>query len=102
VTRERDFLRSVLRLAWVRHRPPEQLGGIVGISAAAPETDDSDLVRRIIAAFHKASGTSLRASDSVWTGLIAEGKKSEYQTMLVRSHADTPKCCAILAIRTSF
>jgi hypothetical protein len=93
VTTERDFLRSVLHIAWARHRPPEKTGGIIGVSAAAEqEIDHSDLVNRIISAFRKANGTPLvGSSESEWSGWIADSQKTEYHTMLEGSHADITK-----------
>jgi hypothetical protein len=93
VKRERDFLRSVIRTAWARHRPAEKTGGFLGISTEQQDIDDADLVHRIISAFRKANETPLGSSDSIWIdpGQIAGIRKAEYQTMMKGSHADITK-----------
>src|SRR6476659_8561889 len=52
--------------SWVRHRPPDRVGGAVGISGR-PESpyDDVDLVRRITAAYRKTAEISLKLSKSM-------------------------------------
>jgi hypothetical protein len=91
VMNERDFLRSVTSTAWMRHRPAEKTGGVLGISRAHQDIDDSGLVHRITSAFRKANETPLGSSDSLWLGQIADIRQTEYQTMLEGSHADITK-----------
>jgi hypothetical protein len=88
---ERDFLRSVISTAWMRHRPAEKTGGVLGISTAHQDIDDSGLVHRITSAFRKANETPLGSSDSLWLGQIADIRQTEYQTMLEGSHAGITK-----------
>ncbi len=88
---ERDFLRSAISTAWLRHRPAEKTGGSLGISAAPRNIEDSDLVHRITSAFRKANGTSVDSTGSFWLGPIADIRKTEDRTMLEGSHADITK-----------
>jgi hypothetical protein len=81
-------LNEEMRSAWLRHRPPELLTWQRATVKTAQQVDDSDLVRRIVAAYRAATQTDLGSLESFWFTSHADPKRPVHDALMREDHEE--------------
>jgi hypothetical protein len=109
VTREGDQARTAvrrlneeLRGAWLLHRPPELLTWQRATVQTVQQVDDSDLVRRIVAAYRAASQTNFGSLGSFWLTSYAESKQPVHDALMREDHEEITRILRAPGLSTLF